>query len=249
MKYLLPERATNLKRFLRQHHLPEMKDLALLDRALTHSSFAFEMQLDYDNERLEFLGDAVLGLVVSEYLYTEYPRAREGVLSKYKSQMISRGVLGKRAQDLGIGALILLGKGEEMHGGRDRPALLGSALEAVVGSLYLDFGIRPMMPFLEQEIFEPARILSATDEFGDYKSMLQEHVQKFSQTVPEYEIISESGPDHSKQFEVVVKIHGEILGKGEGARKKIAENQAAMRAYWALTQADTSMNPKTPTGK
>jgi ribonuclease-3 len=104
--------------------------------------------------------------------------------------------------------------------------------------MYLDFGIQPMMRFLEKEIFEPARVLSATDEFGDYKSMLQEHVQKYSQTVPEYEIVHESGPDHSKQFEVVVRVNGEIKGRGEGARKKIAENQAAMRAYWALTQAD-----------
>ena len=195
MKTPTSERLASLNAFLKQHGLSKMQDLWLLDRALTHSSYAFEMQLDYDNERLEFLGDAVLGLVVSEYLYTEYPRAREGVLSKYKSQMISRGVLGKRAFDLGIGRLILLGKGEEMHGGRERPALLGSALEAIVGALYLDFGIQPMLHFLQKEIFEPARILSTTDEFGDYKSMLQEHVQKFSQTVPEYEIVSESGPD------------------------------------------------------
>jgi ribonuclease III len=238
VKGLSPERTIKLVRFLEQHRLAMMGDLGLLDRALTHSSYAFEMQLDYDNERLEFLGDAVLGLVVSEYLYNEYPRSREGVLSKYKSQMISRGVLGKRALELGIGSLILLGKGEEMHGGRERPALLGSALEAVVGAMYLDFGIQPMMRFLEKEIFEPARVLSATDEFGDYKSMLQEHVQKFSQTVPEYDIVRESGPDHSKQFEVVVRVNGEIKGRGEGSRKKIAENQAAMRAYWALTQAD-----------
>lgn len=238
MRTLSPERTIKLVRFLEHHGLAMMTDLSLLDRALTHSSFAFENQLDYDNERLEFLGDAVLGLVVSEYLYNEYPRAREGVLSKYKSQMISRGVLGKRALELGVGQLILLGKGEELHGGRERPALLGSALEAMVGAMYLDFGIQPMMRFLEKEIFEPARILSATDEFGDYKSMLQEHVQKFSQTVPEYDIVRESGPDHNKQFEVVVRVNGEILGRGEGSRKKAAENQAAMRAYWALTQGD-----------
>jgi ribonuclease-3 len=223
-------------RFLNRYGLP-MQNLELLDRSLTHSSYAFEHQLPYDNERLEFLGDAVLGLVVSEYLYNEYPRAREGVLSKYKAAIVSRNVLGKRAQEMEIGELTLLGKGEEQHGGRDRPALLGSALEAVVGALYLELGIAPISRFLEKEIFEPGRDLSHTDEYGDYKSMLQELVQRMHQTVPDYEVISESGPDHSKQFVVAVRVNGEVLGRGEGARKKTAENQAAMRAYWDLSQA------------
>lgn len=235
MVNMKPEREAQLKRFLERCGL-QMRNVELLDRALTHSSYAFEHQLDYDNERLEFLGDAVLGMVVSEYLYHEHPRSREGVLSKYKSQMISRNVLGKRALDIGLGSLILLGKGEEMHGGRQRPALLGSALEAVVGAFYLDFGLPPMLKWLEREIFEPARQLSATDEFGDYKSLLQELVQKTSQSVPEYEIVNETGPDHSKHFVVVVRIGGVIRGTGEGARKKLAENQAAMRAYWSINQ-------------
>lgn len=235
MSLLKPEREAQLREFLRRHKLP-MKDIGLLDRSFTHSSYAFEQQLDYDNERLEFLGDSVLGLVVSEFLYKEHPRAREGVLSKYKSQMVSRNILGKRAMEMGMGNLILLGRGEEMHGGRERPALLGSALEAVVGALYLDLGIEPMVKFLESQIFEPAQILTATDEFGDYKSMLQELAQKEWQTVPEYDIIAESGPDHNKHFHVIVRINGEIRGRGEGARKKIAENQAAMRAYWELTK-------------
>lgn len=213
-----------------------MHDVTLLDRALTHSSYAFERQLDYDNERLEFLGDSVLGLLVSEYLYVEHPRAREGVLSKHKSAMISRNVLGKRAQEMGLGDLVLLGKGEELHGGRERPALLGSALEAVVGALYLDIGLDGIRKYVEGEIFTPARILSATDEFGDYKSMLQELVQKVCQNVPEYDVVNETGPDHNKQFEVVVRINGQVYGMGEGSRKKTAENRAAMRAYWTLCE-------------
>jgi ribonuclease III len=241
------ERKKQLTRFLEKYRLPMMSDLELLDRALTHSSYAFEMQLSYDNERLEFLGDSVLGLVVSEFLFNEFPKAREGVLSKHKSQIISRGILGKRAQEMDIGKLMLLGRGEELHGGRDRPVLLGSALEALVGALYLDFGIKPMRDFLYQEIFNPARVLSTTDEFGDYKSMLQEFVQKQFQTVPEYVIIEESGPDHSKHFIVEVRINGNSAGRGEGSRKKIAENQAAMRAYWNLTQADSASLPATPT--
>jgi len=227
--------------FLKKFHLPLVSDLVLLNQGLTHSSYSFENPEYHDNERLEFLGDAVLGLMASDYLYRQYPRAREGVLSKNKSQMISRGVLGKRAQEMGLGDLVLLGKGEEMHGGRTRPVLLGSTLEAVVGALYLDLGLEPVARFLNSEIFEPALVLSATDEFGDYKSQLQEHVQKYYQTVPEYVILAESGPDHSKEFEVAVIVNGKVLGKGSGPRKKIAENQAAMHGYWALTQNNANV--------
>ena len=234
-KQLKPERLRSLLAFLDRHKLP-VGNLELLDHALTHSSHAFEQQLDQDNERLEFLGDAVLGLLVSDYLYKDHPHAREGVLSKHKAAIISRNVLGKRALDMGLGDLMLLGKGEELHGGRERPVLLGSALEAVVGALYLDLGLEAIRKFIEREVFEPARILSTTDEFGDYKSILQELVQKLSQSVPEYEIVSESGPDHNKHFEVVVRVNGIIRGRGEGVRKKVAENQAAMCAYWALSE-------------
>lgn len=234
---LTPDRRKNLTQFLEKHRLPMMTDLGMLDRALTHSSYAFEHQLDYDNERLEFLGDSVLGLIVSEFLFLEHPTAREGFLSKLKSQIISRSILGKRAQELGLGELVLLGRGEALHGGRERPVLLGSALEAVVGAMYLDFGLDPMRSFLLNEIFAPARDLSNTDEFGDYKSRLQEYVQKHYQAVPEYVIIEESGPDHNKRFVVDAIIMGNREGRGEGPRKKVAENQAAMRAYWALTKA------------
>lgn len=243
LRYLPSERREKLTHFLLTNRLPELSKIELLEQALTHSSYAFERHLDYDNERLEFLGDSVLGLVVSEFLYEEYPNAREGILSKYKSMMISRGVLGKRASDLGIGNLILLGRGEELHGGRTRPVLLGSALEAVVGALYLDLGIPPITEFLYNQIFRPALTLTSTDEFGDYKSMLQELIQKTTQLVPEYEIVQESGPDHNKSFEVIVRINGKVFGQGQGARKKIAENQAAMKAYWALTGENNSITP------
>lgn len=231
-------RVKQLTRFLERFNLPMMADLVLLDQALTHSSYAFENQLDYDNERLEFLGDSVLGLVVSEYLFNKYPNAREGVLSKFKSQIISRGILGRRALDLGLGELLLLGRGEDMHGGRTRPVLLGSTLEAVIGAMYLDFGIEPMRGFLNREIFAPGLEISNTDEFGDYKSILQEYVQKKYQAVPEYVLVEESGPHHSKNFIVEVFVQGKAEGRGEGPRKKIAENQAAMRAYWSLTNTE-----------
>lgn len=241
-------------RFLNRYNLP-MQNLDLLDRALTHSSYSFEHQLPYDNERLEFLGDAVLGLVVSEYLFRELPRASEGVLSKQKAAIVSRPILGKRAQEMGIGELLLLGRGEELSGGRERPALLGSALEAVVGALYLELGIPKITPWLVKEVFEPGRVLTHTEEFSDFKSLLQEYAQKNFQTVPEYELVSESGPDHSKRFEVVVKINGQVFGHGVGHRKKLAENQAAMRAYWSFihpqdspTSSPTNGNGMPPSG-
>lgn len=233
MRLLRPERAEQLMRFLNRYNLP-MKNLDLLDRALTHSSYAFEHQLPYDNERLEFLGDAVLGLIVSEYLYRELPNASEGELSKQKAAIVSRSVLGKRALEMGFDEMILLGRGEEQSGGRTRPVLLGSALEAVVGALYLELGAAPLKPWLIREVFEPGRQLSHTAEFSDFKSQLQEYVQKTFQTIPEYELVAESGPDHNKRFEVVVKIHGKVYGHGVGHRKKVAENQAAMQAYWSL---------------
>jgi ribonuclease III len=236
---MLPEvnrrHADDVRMFLQRLGL-SVQDLTLVERALTHSSYAFENQLEHDNERLEFLGDAVLGLAVSEYLYQEYPRSPEGVLSKYKAQIVSRNVLGQRALDLGLGNVMLLGRGEEAHGGRERPALLGSALEALVGALYLELGLGEIVAFLRNQVFEPAITLSGTQEYGDYKSKLQELVQKEFQSIPEYELVDESGPDHHKHFEVAVHINGAVAGRGEGSRKKIAENRAAMQAYWNLCE-------------
>jgi ribonuclease-3 len=236
-QHSIPEghQAARVRSFLARHGLP-VADLGLVNQALTHSSYAFENQLPYDNERLEFLGDAVLGLLVSEYLYEEHPRAREGVLSKQKASLVSRSVLGQRALSMGLGDLVLLGRGEEINGGRDRASLLGSALEALVGALYLSLGLAAVRPFVVREILEPGRALSATDEFGDYKSQLQELVQKFYQAVPEYELIAETGPDHNKYFEVQVRVAGQVRGRGSGSRKKTAENRAAMQAVWALRQ-------------
>ena len=151
-----PLHSDNVQDFLQGLGI-RINDLTLVERALTHSSYAFENQLEHNNERLEFLGDAVLGLAVSEYLYREYPRSPEGVLSKYKAQIVSRNVLGQRALDLGLGNVVLLGRGEEAHGGRERPALLGSALEALVGALYLELGLSRIVGFLRSQVFEPVR--------------------------------------------------------------------------------------------
>lgn len=235
---LPPERAAKLRAFLNRHGLA-VADLELVDCSLTHSSYAFENERSSDNERLEFLGDAVLGLLVSDYLYHEHPRSREGVLSKHKAALISRSLLGKRAHDLGLGDLLLLGHGEEAGGGRERLSLLGSALEALVGALFLQLGLVAIEGFVEREVFVPGRQLSETSEFGDYKSRLQELVQKLFQVVPEYEVISESGPDHDKRFEVAVRVDGLVRGRGTGSRKKSAENRAAMEAFWALSEGHT----------
>ena len=234
-KQLKPERLRSLLAFLDRHKLP-VGNLELLDHALTHSSHAFEQQLDQDNERLEFLGDAVLGLLVSDYLYKDHPHAREGVLSKHKAAIISRNVLGKRAWTWGLATSVLLGKGKELHGGRERPVLLGSALEAVVGALYLDLGLEAIRKFIEREVFEPGRILSTTDEFGDYKSILQELVQKLSQSVPEYRdrVGVRPGPQQGS-FEVVVRVNGIIRGRGEG-RARRSRTGGDVRVFGALSE-------------
>ncbi|MCX7019203.1 MAG: ribonuclease III [bacterium] len=233
MRPLTDERRFQLLRFLNRHQL-RVRDLKPLDRALTHSSYAFEKQLDGNNERLEFLGDAVVGMFASRYLFDLYPGEPEGVLAKHKSSLVSGNVLGRRALELGLGPLLLVGRGEEQTGARQRARLLGSALEAVVGALFLESGAAVIEPFVKKVILEPCMALTRSAEYGDYKSQLQEYAQKIGTGSPVYEIVSVSGPDHDRQFEAVVLIDGGIQGCGKGSRKKIAENRAAMHAHMVL---------------
>ncbi len=224
-----PERDETLRNYLKNFGL-QPKQLELINQALTHRSYAFENGIEFDNERLEFLGDAVLGFFVSISLYRHNPESSEGDLSKLKATIVSRNVLGKRALDIGLGKMILLGKGEELSGGRTRASLLGSTLEALIGSLYLEMGAEAVYRFIKYHILTPAHKLVQSDEYIDYKSQLQELVQKTYQIVPSYNIVDETGPDHNKLFQVEVDINGEVMGHGRGHRKKVAENLAAREA-------------------
>ena len=208
---------------------------ALLKEALTHKSHAKDQQEEgfKDNERLEFLGDAVVGLVVSDFLASTYPNFSEGELSKIKARLVSRTSLAQVAQRQQLGDLLRLGRGEEVTDGRVKPSLLGNALEAVVGAIYLDGGFETVQTYVLRILQGEIRNLqdtTLTDYVGDFKSRLQEYCQKQFDTLPTYEVIRESGPDHQKVFEVQVGFQGKMWGKGVGKSKKEAEQVAAQQA-------------------
>ena len=219
-------------------------DISLVNLALTHRSYSFEQGVFQDNERLEFLGDALIGLIVSRYLYEKFPDADEGTLSKRKSSLVSRSMLGRQARALGLGPLVLLGKGEEISGGRRRSNLLGSSLEALIGAFYLSLPLEQVTLFIREKIVNPSELLLHTDIFTDYKSQLQEYVQKKFRSVPDYKLVSEIGPDHNKRFRVEVFIGEKSYGMGYGTRKKNAESEAARIALDRLQTEGISNNPE-----
>ena len=217
------------------------KDLQLLTQALTHSSHANEKsRVVLDNEQLEFLGDAVLGFLVSDFLYRAHPNLNEGQLSKLKGFFVSSANLVKYAERLNLGNYLHLGKGEEKTGGRTKQALLVDALEAVLGAIYLDGGIqearRVMLPFFEPQIED---VGESDRQLKDFKTELQEQVQAKHLGRAEYLLASETGPDHQKLFTVEVIIDGESVAHGVGLTKKAAEQAAARQALervWSRQQ-------------
>ncbi|MBN1476387.1 ribonuclease III [Candidatus Sumerlaeota bacterium] len=226
---LSEERLSQLRAFFNPLAI-EPHDWDLINLAFTHSSHAFEQVLPQDNERLEFLGDAVIGLLVSLHLFSQREGLSEGDLSKLKAQLVSRNVLGRLALDMGIGEVMLLGRGEEQTGGRKRLSLLGSALEALVGAIYLDQGLSTARSLIAPTLLHEHDTITQHEAYQDYKSQLQEAVQRLHGTVPRYETLEASGPDHDKTFRVAVKIQGVTWGIGTGRRVKSAENRAARAA-------------------
>ncbi|SER05588.1 ribonuclease-3 [Gracilibacillus ureilyticus] len=207
------------------------KDEKLLRQAFTHSSYVNEHRKKKlsDNERLEFLGDAVLELGVSQYLFREFKDMAEGDLTKLRASIVCEPALVKFAEDLKFNQYVLLGKGEEMTGGRNRPALLADVFEAFIGALYLDQGYDQVISFLKNYVY-PKITTGAFSHTMDYKSQLQEMVQQFKNRVVEYDIVDEKGPAHDREFYAVVTINGRIEGKGLGRTKKEAEQRAAKQA-------------------
>jgi len=207
----------------------------LLLEALTHKSYLQGSQeaCQGDNERLEFLGDAVLALVISEYVTSACPTSKEGELSKVKARLVSRHSLAQAAQRLRLGNWLRLGRGEEKTKGREKTSLLANALEAVIAAIYLDGGIGPSRSFILR-IFHPELEALEASKAGtldwDYKSRLQEWSHKHHETIPSYRTIHESGPDHQKAFDVEVMVKGRVLGRGKGNTRKEAEQQAARQA-------------------
>jgi ribonuclease-3 len=206
------------------------KNPKYLKEALSHKSFASESRSGVYNERLEFLGDSVLAAVVAHRLYVDYPDDEEGSLSKKKSQLVSRPSLSHWAAELNLGAYLYLGVGEETSGGRTRQSLLGNALEALIGAIYLDGGYEAAERFIQHWCVEKHARLEETD----YKSRLQEMLQKKYKVPPVYELSRAAGPDHDKTFEVLVRLGKKELGKGSGKSKKEAEQSAARNALESL---------------
>lgn len=211
-------------------------NIELLERALTHKSYANENRVPYHNERMEFLGDAVLNLVVSEYLMKTCPDSTEGDLSRLRAAVVSEPALAAIAREIGLGRYILLGRGEEQTGGRDKGSLLANCLEALIASIYLDTGKESADAFVIR-FFENIIQKTCTSRGTlDHKTKLQELCQERLRQLPEYKVVSESGPDHQKQFEVEVWIKGQVSGRGIGRNKKEAEQRAAKAALARLTE-------------
>lgn len=211
--------------------LPEV----LLKQSLTHRSFAYENSLTETNERLEFLGDAVLGLVITEELYQKYPNAAEGELAKLRAAIVNARALAEVARAIGLGEFLLLGKGEDITGGRDKSSILADGLEAVLGAIYLSHGLTKTSQVI-LNLFSP--IIENSSDLGaalDWKTSLSEIV--FAKKLPSVDyLISESGPDHDKDFTAQVIINNEEFGRGTGKSKKVAEQNAAKEAFEKLSQ-------------
>ncbi len=217
---------------------------ALLEEALTHRSHLQEKSSpdDKTNERLEFLGDAVLGLIVSEYVAETFTELAEGDLSQIRARLVGRASLTDAARALGLGRLLRLGRSEECTEGREKSSLLANALEAVIAAVYLDGGLAAARTFVLRKALEP-QLLGLREENPavfrqDYKSQLQEWSQQRFRVLPVYTVIEESGPDHHKTFAVTVEIDRTVYGSGQGGSKKIAEQQAAKQALDRLAPAD-----------
>ncbi len=206
----------------------KFSDISLLQTALTHSSYANEKQLSGDcNERLEFLGDSVLGVITAEYFYHNHNNLPEGEMTKRRAACACEKSLYGFAKDINLGKYILLGRGEEHTGGRNRASILADAFEAVIAAVYLDGGLENARKFVLDFVKKAA---SQQMSFVDYKTELQEIIQKNPDEHLSYVLVGESGPDHDKRFEVEVNLNSNVIGYGKGRSKKIAEQQAAKQA-------------------
>lgn len=201
----------------------------LLRQALTHKSAEQELNLP-SNERLEFLGDSVLDLVVAQYLYRRHPELAEGDLTKLKAVAVSEPALAALAREIGVGRYLLLAKGEEQTGGRDRNSILADAMEAIFAAIYLDRGLRATRSLILRLLGGQLETIERREHVPDYKTLLQEKIQEVHRTPPTYRVVSQTGPDHDRTFVAEVRIGRKVLGSGHGKSKKQAEQAAAQQA-------------------
>jgi ribonuclease-3 len=217
----------------------EFRDPALLRLSLTHPSVAHEHgSAIQTNQRLEFLGDAVLQLVLTRKLYEKFPAFGEGPLTKARAKLVNRSTLAERARQLGIGQQLILSRGEEMHGGRERPSALADTYEALLGAILLDGGFEAAREFILREFQEAFGGLSVIPILENPKGELQEKLQAVSPEAPQYRVVSASGPDHDRVFECTVHHGGAELARGRGKSKKAAESEAALAALTKLREKE-----------
>lgn len=212
----------------------KFNNINLLKNALTHSSYANEVRNGFSsNERLEFLGDSVLSIVVSDYIYKHYPNMPEGELTKLRASLVCEKSLCAFSRELELGNYLMLGKGEEKGGGRERDSILADAFEAVLAAIYLDGGMEPARRHVMNFVL---RELQHTDDevFKDYKTALQEIIQRNPEEAVSYILTGESGPDHDKEFTVEVRLNSNVIGRGTGKNKKRAEQMAAKEALMLM---------------
>lgn len=208
------------------------RDLSILNQALVHRSYLNGKPVTRieSNERMEFLGDSVLGLVVNEHLYLEHPEENEGNLTKIKSLVVSRQILALKAEETGLGQYLLLSTSESEAGGRQRTSIIADAFEAVIGAIYLDQGLDAAHGFIGRTILDGMEEITEDKDNVNYKSLLQEKAQSERKVHPKYSIRREQGPDHEKVFQVEVSVGGRVVGRGSGKTKKDAEQSAARAA-------------------
>lgn len=242
MEPISPERLNELQELEKRTGVPFVNQ-NLLNQSMTHSSYAHEKNVK-DNERLEFLGDAVLKLVATEYIYNKFPTHDEGDLTKIRAAVISDETLSKVGQKLDLGEAMLLSQNEKKGGGKKRKSNLANAVEALIGAVYLDAGLGRVRDLIIENLRAEIEIVSEVGYIRDYKSTLQEYVQKHKWALPQYRVIKEVGPEHRRVFLVEAKINGQSYGVGRGNNKKEAEQRAAEVALKSLNGEEKSVAKK-----
>ena len=232
---LAPERKKQLAAFQKTAGF-RFKSLELLNLSFVHRSVSNESGCRVNNERLEFLGDSILGAACATLLYTKYAEKAEGELAKIKSVAVSEDVLSSIARVLQLDTMLLLGKGEDLSGGRTKKAILADTLEALIGALYLDSGYKAAFSFISRYLNPEIDRVTERDYHRDYKSLLQELCQRQFHTYPRYHVVKHSGPDHERMYWMEVTVNGAAYGPGAGRNKKSAEQEAARLAWQALEE-------------
>ncbi len=209
----------------------KFKNIELLKNALVHSSYANEVRKNtHSNERLEFLGDSVLSVIVAEHIFNNFPQMPEGELTRLRASLVCEKSLCVFSRELGLGEYLLLGRGEDKNGGRERDSILADAFESVLAAIYLDGGMEEAKNHVLNTVLRDLKNHSEEDAFKDYKTTLQEIIQRNPEESVSYTLIGEIGPDHNKQFTVAVKLNSNVIGTGTGKSKKQAEQMAARQA-------------------